>query len=77
MKKSKDYKVVELRSRKKLSNPYKNEKQNTSDKEGSPDMEDKNENGWLAVQKPIPQPEPARYVPKPPYPYRQQRSKIN
>lgn len=34
-------------------------------------MEEENVDGWVEVQKPIAQPEPAKYVPKLPYLKRQ------
>lgn len=40
-------------------------------------MEDENEDGWIEVQKPLPLSELIKYVPKFPYPERQQRSKLN
>lgn len=58
--------------------PYKAKKLDASGgKEGSPDMEEENEDGWVEVQKLVPQQEPIKYVSKFPYPKRQQRSSMN
>lgn len=40
-------------------------------------MEEENEDGSMEVQKPIRQLEPLRYVPKLPYPQKQQKHKMN
>lgn len=40
-------------------------------------MERENKDGWIKVQKPVHQPIPPKYVPKFPYPQRQQRIKEN
>lgn len=70
-------KGTKVGSGKELSCSHKNHKPNTSGKEGSPHMEEGNEDGWVDVQKPIPQLQPARHVLKLPYPQRQQRNKMN
>lgn len=66
-----------VQKQKRMLDPYNNQKPDASDKEGSPGMEEENEDGRVEVQKSVPQPEPSRYVPKLPYPQRQQRSKMN
>lgn len=53
-----------MRSGKELYDPYKTQKPDTSDKEGSSSMEEENEDGCMELRKPTPQHEPTRYVPK-------------
>lgn len=69
--------AVELRSRKELPNPYENQIPEDSKKNGCLDIGKDNEEGWVEVQKLIPQSEPAKYVSKLPYPQRQQKLKLN
>lgn len=77
MEENKECKTIELRSGKELPDPNKNQKPNTNNKEGSPYMEEDNKDGWIEVQKPVPQLEPVRYVPKLPCPQRQLKHKMN
>lgn len=52
--------------------PNKNQKLDASvGNEGSPRMEEENEDRWVEVQKPVPQSKPTKYVPKLPYLQRQ------
>lgn len=60
-----------------MPDPYINQKLDSMKEKGSPKMVEENEDGWVEVQRVVLQPEPAKYVPKLPYPKRQQRSKVN
>lgn len=77
MEETKECKTIELRSGKELPDPNKNQKPNTNNKEGSSYMEEENKDGWIEVQKPVPQQEQVRYVPKLPCPQRQLKHKLN
>ena len=68
-------KAIELISGKELPDFYKNKAHEEEKPKGSPSMEKKNEDGWVEVQKPISQSELPKYIPKLPYPERQQRNK--
>lgn len=63
MEESKECKAVELRNEKQLTDPHKIQEPDTIEEKGRPDMEEESEDGWVDVQKPIPQPEPGKYVP--------------
>lgn len=68
MEETKERKTIELRSGKELPDPIKNQKPTTNNKEGITYMEEENKDGWIEVQKTVPQLEPVRYVPKLPCP---------
>lgn len=64
MEQGKDSKAIELRSGKELLVPYQNQKLEVIDNEGSLDLEKGNKDRWVEVQKPMSNPELAKYVPK-------------
>lgn len=49
MEEGKEYKVVDLKSGKELFDPYTNQKPDTSEAKGSPDIKEENEDGWMEV----------------------------
>lgn len=49
MEEGKEYKVVDLKSGKELFDPYTNQKPDTSEEKGSPDIKEENEDGWMEV----------------------------
>ena len=67
-------KAIELRSGKEL--PAHHTEESTKLKQDS-NSEKEKEEGWVQVEKPVFIPEPAKYVPKLPFPERQQKMRMN
>lgn len=57
MEEGKECRAVKLRSGKALPDPYINQKLDTTEKKRSPDMEEESEDGWVEVQRQVPQPQ--------------------
>lgn len=67
MEAEKECKVVELRSGKELSNPYKVLESESKEEKGSQIIEEEEKDGSVVVQKSVSQPTSAKYAPKIPY----------
>lgn len=70
-----ELRTIELRSEKELPNPYEVPKLESKEENGGQCTQEENIDGWVEVQKLVPQLTPTKYIQKIPYPQKLQKSK--
>ena len=74
MEDGKECKAIELRSGNELLEPH--HKEELAENKQTANSEKENKDVWVEVERPVFKPEPTKYVPKLPYPERQQKIRM-